>query len=182
MRRPLVALMLLTALLPLTTVTAEEGGVVIEEILVSASSAAYNGTDWNGDGIIGSQSDQYIQIRNTGTEAVDISDWILDDNIGEGSPPCRIGWNTTIEAGEAIVFYRANTGIELDYFDADSANLLDIDGNHTLLRIPGGTKSTHMLKMVACGRRTQIHHKNKAHATLQETTFIQGHTFFKGRL
>ena len=129
MRRPLVAVMLLTALLPLTTVTAEEGGVVIEEILVSASSAAYNGTDWNGDGTIGSQSDQYIQIRNTGSEAVDISDWILDDNIGEGSPPCRIGWNTTIEAGEAIVFYRANTGIELDYFDADSANLFDIDGN-----------------------------------------------------
>ena len=116
------------ALIPFTPSAAADNGIVIEEILVSASSAAYNGTDWNGDGEIGSNSDQYIQIRNTGTTDVDISDWILDDNIGEGSPPCRIGWNTTIAAGEAIVFYRANTGIELDYFDADSANLMDKEG------------------------------------------------------
>jgi len=128
MRRAIIVVLLLGALVPLTPAAAE-GGIVIEEILVSASSAAYNGTDWNGDGVIGSTSDQYIQIRNTGSIDIDISDWILDDNIGEGSPPCRIGWNTTIKAGEAIVFYRANTDIELDYFDADSANLMDIDGN-----------------------------------------------------
>ena len=129
MRTAVVVLILLGALIPFTPSAAADNGIVIEEILVSASSAAYNGTDWNGDGEIGSNSDQYIQIRNTGTTDVDISDWILDDNIGEGSPPCRIGWNTTIAAGEAIVFYRANTGIELDYFDADSANLMDKEGN-----------------------------------------------------
>ena len=104
MRRGIIVVLLLGALVPLTPAAAE-GGIVIEEILVSASSAAYNGTDWNGDGVIGSTSDQYIQIRNTGSIDVDISDWILDDNIGEGSPPCRIGWNTTIQAGESIVFY-----------------------------------------------------------------------------
>ena len=113
MRRVFVALILVTALFPITATseTTDNGGIVIEEILVSASSAQYNGTDWNGDGDIGSFSDQYIMITNTGTESVDISDWILDDTTNGGSPPCRIGWNTTIEAGESITFYRANTDI-----------------------------------------------------------------------
>ena len=64
MRRMLVALILVTALFPITAMseTHENGGIVIEEILVSASSAQYNGTDWNGDGDIGSFSDQYIMI------------------------------------------------------------------------------------------------------------------------
>ena len=46
----LVALILVTALFPITAMseTDENGGIVIEEILVSASSAQYNGTDWNG--------------------------------------------------------------------------------------------------------------------------------------
>ena len=131
MRRMLVALILVTALFPITAMsqTDDDGGIVIEEILVSASSAQYNGTDWNGDGDIGSFSDQYIMITNTGTESVDISDWILDDTTNGGSPPCRIGWNTTIEGGESITFYRANTDIELDYWDGDTATLMNAEGN-----------------------------------------------------
>jgi len=131
MRRILVALILVTALFPITAMseTDDNGGIVIEEILVSASSEQYNGTDWNGDGDIGSFSDQYIMITNTGTESVDISDWILDDTTNGGSPPCRIGWNTTIEAGESITFYRANTDIELDYWDGDTATLMNADGD-----------------------------------------------------
>ena len=36
--------------------------VRISEILVSASSEQYNGTDWNNDGDIGSSSDQFIEL------------------------------------------------------------------------------------------------------------------------
>lgn len=36
--------------------------IQISEILVSASSEEYNGTDWNGDGDIGSLSDQFIEL------------------------------------------------------------------------------------------------------------------------
>ena len=131
MRRILVALILVTALFPIAAMseTDDNGGIVIQEILVSASSAQYNGTDWNGDGDIGSFSDQYIMITNTGTESVDISDWILDDITNGGSPPCRIGWNTTIAGGESITFYRANTDIELDYWDGDTATLMNAEGN-----------------------------------------------------
>ena len=131
MRRMFVALILVAALFPISAMseTNDNGGIIIEEILVSASSPEYNGTDWNGDGFIGSESDQYIMITNTGDTPVDISDWILDDITTGGSPPCRIGWNTTINAGESITFYRANTDIELDYFDGDTATLMNSEGN-----------------------------------------------------
>ncbi|MDP6870410.1 MAG: amidohydrolase family protein [Candidatus Poseidoniaceae archaeon] len=130
MRRILVVLILLGALFPISSGTSgDETNIIIEEILVSASSADYNGTDWNGDGEIGSSSDQYIMITNTGTVTVDISDWILDDTTDGGSPPCRIGWNTTIDPGESITFYRANTNIELDYWDGDTATLMNLNGD-----------------------------------------------------
>ena len=108
-----------------TTSGARNGttGVVISEVLVSASSESYNGTDWNNDGDIGSNSDQYIEIWNSGSEAVDVSDWLLDDITEGGSPPCRLAWNTTLEPGARVVVFRDSSGIELDYWDGDTATL-----------------------------------------------------------
>jgi hypothetical protein len=122
----LVAL-LLFSLVP-TTQGSEEGGIEITQILVSPNDADHNGTDWNGDGYIDKESDQYIMITNTGSEIVDISDWILDDITTGGSPSCRIGWNTSIAAGESITFYRSNTHIELDYWEGDTATLMNKEG------------------------------------------------------
>ena len=116
------------------TATANETGarnvdVRISEILVSASSEEYNGTDWNNDGDIGSMSDQFIELWNAGTEPVDVSDWLLDDMTGGGSAPCRLAWNTTIEADGYIVIFRASSRIELDYWDGDTATISDSTGN-----------------------------------------------------
>ena len=69
--------------------------VVISEVLASASSASYNGTDWNGDGYIGSSSDQFIEL-GTQRPNHNISNWVLDDIIGGGSPACTIGWDTEL--------------------------------------------------------------------------------------
>ena len=107
----------------------DSNDIRISEILVSASSEDYNGTDWNNDGYIGSSSDQFIELWNSGSEAVDVSNWLLDDTIGEGSGPCRLAWNTTIEADGHIVIFRDSSRIELDYFDADSATISDANGN-----------------------------------------------------
>ena len=101
----------------------------ISEILVSASSADYNGTDWNNDGDIGSASDQFIELWNSGSEPVDVSDWLLDDVAGGGSAPCRLAWNTTVEPGEHIVIFRESSRIELDYWDGDTATLSDASGS-----------------------------------------------------
>jgi len=101
----------------------------ISEILVSASSADYNGTDWNNDGDIGSMSDQFIELWNAGSAPVDVSDWLLDDIEGGGSAPCRLAWNTTIEANGYIVIFRDSSRIELDYWDGDTATISDTMGN-----------------------------------------------------
>ena len=112
--------------------------VVISEVLVSASSANYNGTDWNGDGYIGSSSDQFIELWNPTDETVNISDWVLDDVIGGGSPACTIGWDTELAPGARLAFFRDYTQIELDYWDGDTVNLLDDQGNlvHSMTYAP----------------------------------------------
>ena len=76
-------------------VTADESDswhnhVVISEVLVSASSEDYDGVDWNGDGDIGSSSDQFIELWNPTDETVNISNWILDDVLGAGSRLARL--------------------------------------------------------------------------------------------
>ena len=95
----LLCSLFLLSVVPLTHVTADESDswhdhVVISEVLASASSASYNGTDWNGDGYIGSSSDQFIELWNPTDQTINISNWVLDDIIGGGSPACTIGWDT----------------------------------------------------------------------------------------
>ena len=107
--------------------TEDYKGVTISEILVSPSDAAHDGVDWNGDGVIGIQSDQYIELTNDGSSIVDLSNWTLDDDTNGGSAPCQI-LNMSIAAGESITFYRATTKIALEYFDGDFAVLMEPDG------------------------------------------------------
>ena len=137
MRKLLIALLLIIATLPTGLVSAETGswsnssenfqGVMIAEILVSPNNENYNGTDWNGDGNYGPSSDQYIMIINNASQSVNLTNWTIDDITNGGSAPCLIT-NLTLPAGESVTFYRADTQIELDYFDGDSANLIDADG------------------------------------------------------
>ena len=114
--------------------SAEESGswppnhIVISEILVSASGADYNGTDWNEDGDIGSYSDQFIEIWNPTNQTFDVSDWWIDDIEDGGSAPCSVGWNTSLGPDERLVFFRSDTDIELDYWDGDTVNLKTPDG------------------------------------------------------
>ena len=137
MRKVLIALVLIIATLPTGLVSAETGtwsvssnnfkGVMISEILVSPNDAAHNGTDWNGDGQINKESDQYIMITNNGSNDINLSNWTIDDIANGGSAACTID-NLTILSGESITFYRADTQIELDYFDGDTVSLTDSDG------------------------------------------------------
>ena len=78
----LLCSLFLLSMAPLMPAAADETGswhdhVVISEVLASASSASYNGTDWNGDGYIGSSSDQFIELWNPTDQTVNISNWVL---------------------------------------------------------------------------------------------------------
>jgi len=129
----LCALLLLVPISSMSSpVAAAEGEwnpdhIIISEILASPQGADYGGVDLNGDGDISSESDQFIELWNPTDEDVDISDWWLDDDPSGGSSPCSIGWNTTIESGARIAFFRDRTGLELDYWSGDSVQLRSKD-------------------------------------------------------
>ena len=114
----------------------EGDSVIISEILVSPNGLknnetctnCYNATDWNGDGDYGKFSDQFIELHNPTSEAINVSDWVLDDKPDGGSAPCQLARNTVIPANGYISVFINASRIELDYFDGDSVSLTDTDG------------------------------------------------------
>ena len=128
MRRALgLALLMLMMMITPMPASAQGTGnsIIINEILVSANNANYGGTDWNGDGSMGNYNDQYVELYNPTTEPIDIGGWYLDDIADGGSPACSIKWNTILQPGEYITFFRAWTQIEFDYWDGDTIRILD---------------------------------------------------------
>ena len=123
----LVLLMILMALSPMATTTAQGTGdsIIINEILVSPNNANYGGTDWNGDGSMGAYNDQYVELYNPTAADIDIGGWWLDDIAEGGSPACSIKWNTILAPGTYITFFRSWTQIEFDFWDGDTIRILD---------------------------------------------------------
>ena len=110
---------------------ARSSDIVISEVFISPSdlvsnetdSNIYDAVDWNNDGDYGKNSDQFIELWNTGTTPVDVSDWKL--SATSGSPPCQLAWNTTIDADGRIVVFSADSDIFLDYFDGETVAVTD---------------------------------------------------------
>lgn len=69
---------------------------------------------------------EFIELKNTGSEDVDLSDWQLDDMEG-GSAPYAIVAGTTLGAGGVKAFLRSETKIALNN-TGDSVRLLDPAG------------------------------------------------------
>ena len=81
--------------------------------------------DWDGNGIA-EERDEWIELYNTGTVAVDLGGWALDDGEA-GSSTYFIPAGTPLPPGGFAVFYRQDTGLVLD--DAgDQVRLLAPDG------------------------------------------------------
>ena len=111
--------------------SARDSDVVVSELFISpnnlvsneTSANVYGAVDWNNDGDYGKYSDQFIELWNTGSSPVDVSDWKL--SVTSGSPPCQLAWNTTIEADGRISIFSADSDIILDYFDGDTVTVTD---------------------------------------------------------
>ena len=117
------------------TTDGRESKVVIAELFVSpnnlvandTSDNVYGAVDWNGDGDYGIYSDQFIEIWNSGDTAQDVSSWLLSTT--SGSPPCQLPYNTTLNAGERIVVFRADSDLDLSYYDGETVSISDTDTN-----------------------------------------------------
>ena len=84
--------------------TALPGIVVINEFL------PHPGSDWNGDGTTDS-GNEYIELMNMGTQAVNLKNWKLDDGEG-GSSPYTLP-DVTLLPRQMAVFYQSDTGLSL---------------------------------------------------------------------
>ena len=109
--------------------------VVVAELFISpnnlvsneTNSNIYGAVDWNGDGDYGKFSDQFIEVWNSGDAPQDVSSWLLSTT--SGSPPCQLPYNTTLEADERLVVFRADSDLDLSYFDGETVSISDTNSN-----------------------------------------------------
>ncbi|MBN1935315.1 MAG: lamin tail domain-containing protein [Anaerolineae bacterium] len=80
--------------------------------------------DWDGNGIANGQ-DEWIELYNAGTEAIDLSDWSLEASVYGLAYAIPDG--TMLGAGEFLVLYRAQSGLALND-GGDTVRLLDAAG------------------------------------------------------
>jgi hypothetical protein len=96
-----------SALFPTPAPTGLPNGILINEFLPKPES------DWNGDGTA-DLKDEFIEILNTGSYAVDLKGWMLDDVPGKGSRPFVFDHSVVLQPGEYRAFFRKETRIALN--------------------------------------------------------------------
>lgn len=72
------------------------GAVLISEVLPDPAS------DWNGDGAVDSRGDEWLEVVNTGPDAVDLADYWIRDALGDAA---QMRLSGTLAPGAAAVFY-----------------------------------------------------------------------------
>ena len=74
----------------------EDEIIIINEVLGDPAS------DWDGDGAVDFKLDEWIEVLNTGSDPLDLSDYFIRDILGE-EPHLRL--SGVIDPGETAVFY-----------------------------------------------------------------------------
>ncbi|MCB9689240.1 MAG: lamin tail domain-containing protein [Alphaproteobacteria bacterium] len=80
-----------------------DAAIVINEILADPGTLA---GDSNCDGIIDTVQDEFVELVNTGPNAVDLTDWTINDAIGLKH---TFPGGTTLAAGQAVVVWGGGT-------------------------------------------------------------------------
>ena len=81
--------------------------------------------DWNGDGTTNT-NDEWIEVYNRGSAAIDLGGWLLDDIAAGGSSPYVIPAGTLVQPGGFLVLFRDRTRVALNN-DGDTVRLLGPD-------------------------------------------------------
>jgi len=85
------------------------GAVLLSEVLADPAG------DWNGDGVLSSRDDEWIEVVNTGPDAVDLADYWLRDALGEEAQLRLSGelapGTTALFTGDAAVAWQQTVGL-----------------------------------------------------------------------
>jgi hypothetical protein len=103
-----------------TAVEYDRASLRLNEVLPAPA-----GIDWNGDGAANT-NDEWIEVFNRGSAAIDLGGWLLDDIAAGGSAPYVIPAGTLLQPGGFLVFFRDRTGVTLNN-DGDTVRLLGAD-------------------------------------------------------
>jgi hypothetical protein len=121
------------------TITDDEiPNIVINEILYDPATSVADG-DSNGDGVRDAADDEFVEIVNTETSSVDISNYTIEDNSGTVH---TFAASTTLPAGGSIVVFGGGTPTSIPGLSvtASSGSLSFGNGGETVtLRNAGGT-------------------------------------------
>ncbi|MCS5533100.1 MAG: amidohydrolase family protein [Candidatus Poseidoniaceae archaeon] len=139
---PAIAVLIIMLVPVMTVIASDESSVtdgrestiVVSELFVSpnnlvsndTSDNVYGAVDWNADGDYGKYSDQFIELWNSGTSSVNVSNWQL--SLTSGSPPCQLAWNTVLPADGRITVFSADSDLLLSYFDGETVTISDDSG------------------------------------------------------
>ena len=126
-----VAFFLCGALFLMTLAGAGVAQVRLNEILADP------GTDWNGDGTVDSKLDEWIEIANIGTSAIDLANYRLSD--ASAGTTFRFALSGTLDPGQVRVYFgsdavawQAANGVGQLGFSlnnaGDSVFLYEVDG------------------------------------------------------
>ena len=98
--------------------------------------------DWDGDAAYSYRDDEWVEIANIGSVAVDLTGYLLSD--GEGTAACRYGFAGLLEPGGLLVVYGSDSraweesngypvyGLSLNN-DGDSVRLYRVEGADTVM-------------------------------------------------
>lgn len=97
--------------------------------------------DWDGDGALSSRDDEWVEILNLGSAAVDLSGYRLAD--GEGSPVWRYGFSGAIAPGGVRIVYGSDSRAweEANGFPVFGLSLNNAGDRISLYRIAGADTS-----------------------------------------
>jgi hypothetical protein len=121
---------ILVMALLLVTPPDASGALIINEIMADPAS------DWDGDGAYSYRDDEWIEVRNTGPEALDLSGYFLRD-ITDDTPHLQL--EGILDPGGIMIFYGSNaviwqqaSGVTVSGFSlnntGDTVELLQGDG------------------------------------------------------
>jgi len=93
--------------------------------------------DWDGDGVLNSRDDEWVEIINLGKTAVDLAGYRLAD--GEGSPVWRYGFSGVLEVGAVRIVYGSDAKAweEANGFPVYGLSLNNTGDRIALYRIAG---------------------------------------------
>jgi hypothetical protein len=111
------------AVLLLLGASAAPAEVLVNELLANPAS------DWDGDGVVDIKLDEWVEVVNTGPEAVDLDGYFLRD--GTGDTP-HFGFSGVLAAGAVVLVHGGDAVAWQEAHDAGSSGLSLNNGGDTV--------------------------------------------------